>query len=103
MSGTITNLQVVAATKDIGTGLSSLVHFANDIKMVMLASIPEFSTMCMNAMEAFESINTCKGAVFDSLVCNIPIHDSRDEEGVEVAADFDGTRACEEKQEELVM
>jgi hypothetical protein len=71
--------------------------------MVMLASIPEFSTMCMQASEAFESISSCKGVVFDSLVCNESvwnIHDSRDEEGVEVAADFDGRRACEEKEDE---
>ncbi|KAL3925395.1 MAG: hypothetical protein SGILL_000431 [Bacillariaceae sp.] len=69
--------------------------------MVMLVSIPEFSTMCEGALDAFESMNACKGVVFESLVCNESVwsnHDSRDEEGVEVAADFEGCRACEEEE-----
>jgi hypothetical protein len=57
--------------------------------VLLLMSIPEFSTMCKNAQAAFESINTCKGAVFDSLNCNelAWFSDSRDE-GVEVEAEF---------------
>lgn len=70
-------------------------------KMV-LAVIPEFSTMCMQAWDAFESINTCKGAVLDSLNCNESVwsNDCRDE-GVELEAEF-GQRslACEDVFEE---
>jgi hypothetical protein len=70
----------------------------NHSKMVLLASIPEFSTMCMNALDAFESINTCKGTVFDSLNCSESAwrNDSREDEGVEVAAEFESCRACEQ-------
>ncbi|KAG7366970.1 hypothetical protein IV203_029640 [Nitzschia inconspicua] len=66
--------------------------------MVLLSVIPEFSTMCMQALDAFESINTCKGAMFDSLNCNEAAwsNDSRDE-GVEMEAEFGrGSRLCAE-------
>lgn len=64
-------------------------------KMVLLGPMNEFSTMCMNALDAFESINTWKGAVFDSWNCNDPrlSDDSRDE-GMDAAAQLDDGRAC---------
>jgi hypothetical protein len=62
--------------------------------MVLQVTIPEFTTMCMSAMAAFESINTCKGVVFGSLICDESawFNDSRDE-GVEVEAKF--ARSCQ--------
>mmetsp|Transcript_29095 Transcript_29095/g.54674 ORF Transcript_29095/g.54674 Transcript_29095/m.54674 type:complete len:187 (-) Transcript_29095:309-869(-) len=64
--------------------------------MVTLAVIPEFSTMCINAVDAFESLNTFKGSMFESLICNESTWniDSRDE-GVEVQ--IENCRTCEEE------
>lgn len=63
----------------------------------MLGIIPEFSTMCMDLSDAFESINTCKGTVLYSLNCNEApwMNDSRDE-GVEI--EIAECQACEEEE-----
>jgi hypothetical protein len=66
---------------------------------MVLTVIPEFSALCMQALDAFESINTCKGVVFEGLNCDESAwySDSRDE-GVEVEAEF-GKRACVQEEE----
>jgi hypothetical protein len=69
--------------------------------MVLLGTIPEFSTMCMSALAAFESINSCKGAVLDGVICNESawFNDCRDE-GVEMEGEVH--RSCRASEKEGV-